>query len=78
MNRPNELFIEEFLWTWPAHKGHVSAAALVLDMKPSGVLRALERAKKRGVKVPYVNDECWSYETDQRYWEKRFAHAVSA
>lgn len=73
MNLSGPLFVQEFEWTRPRHGGNVTVAARILGMSPKGVLRAIERARARGVNLAHVNDINWSYENEKRYAERRFA-----
>lgn len=40
--------LDDFLWTWDAHRGDVLLAAMRINMKPESLSRALYRAKRRG------------------------------
>lgn len=62
-----EFFVQEFEHTRPRHGGNVTVAARIFAMRPDSVIRACERARKRGFRVEYVNDINWSYENERRY-----------
>jgi ACT domain-containing protein len=57
MTRNNwEYVCKEYHHTWSRHGGKVTVAAVVLDMKPESLARALMRARAKGINIRMIDD----------------------
>ena len=70
---PLPYFIQEFEHTRPRHGGNVTVAARIFGIRPEAVIRACERARKRGIVLHYINDIYWSYENERRTTNSKMA-----